>query len=221
MILIIRGHIRQSFDDDRLYKFIYNLTLVYKLKIYIHTWNIKQSQLSWRRLKPDTTEITPDVIIAYFKNISHLIQHIIIEDDKYVNLIGNTYGRINNGPCPIKGWKFYWHGQYKIIEYIRQHETMENEIIVNTRFDIFNNSNKINESVLFNVLRKYKHIKFQKNMFINNLPVKGVDNVIVGNINTQYKLIQSFHFNLDNLIIKLPKTVNQEKLVYYLNELIF
>ena len=44
-------------------------------------------------------------------------ENIIIDDDATIQLIGNLNGNINNGPMPIIGWKNYWYGKYKIIEY--------------------------------------------------------------------------------------------------------
>jgi len=59
---------------------------------------------------------------------------ITYADDSKINLIGNLYGNINNGPMPIIGWKNYWYGKYKIINYL--HENIENKVkLLNAAID--------------------------------------------------------------------------------------
>ena len=51
MILVIRGHIRNSFETKELYNFIEELYNIYPdLKIFIHTWNIFANSVSWRNI---------------------------------------------------------------------------------------------------------------------------------------------------------------------------
>ena len=74
MYLIIRGHIRNSFNNKDLYMFVkelYNLDL--SLEIYIHTWNIVQNNISWRNVNNIKTIISADKIIEYFGELSKLI----------------------------------------------------------------------------------------------------------------------------------------------------
>ena len=52
MIIVLRGHIRQSFKNELLYRFIKYICLHYdNVEIYIHTWNIVQNGLSWRKIE--------------------------------------------------------------------------------------------------------------------------------------------------------------------------
>jgi hypothetical protein len=59
MILILRGHIRDSFDNNNLYELIKS---IYEkngdLMIYIHTWSIFQNNLSWRKMDNIFIEVT-------------------------------------------------------------------------------------------------------------------------------------------------------------------
>ena len=82
IIIILRGHIRNSFDDDKLYNLIKKISLNYKIFIFIHTWNIQQSSISWRKVDQINNIITPDTINNYFKDLVPLIKNIIIDDDK-------------------------------------------------------------------------------------------------------------------------------------------
>ena len=67
MIIVLRGHIRNSFDDTQIYNFISYLSNTHNIKIYIHTWSIKQNNISWRQIKNDFTEINEEYIYNYFK----------------------------------------------------------------------------------------------------------------------------------------------------------
>lgn len=225
MIIIIRGHIRNSFNDDRLHNMIRVLSLMADIKIYIHTWNVFQSSLSWRKIQEDKRETNKRLICEYFGEMTQYIKHIIIDDDTKIELNGKTDGFINGGPCPIKGWKNYWYGQYRIIDYIKNesitNESLIFEPILNTRFDLFSNSNNIVPQIVTKFARAYKDKQFQKNEFLSKQACNGIDNLFIGNLFTQHKLISNFHYNLDNLVKQLPHTINQERLVFYLNEILF
>lgn len=224
MILILRGHIRNSFDDTRLCRFVERMIVVYpNLKIYIHTWNIIQNNLSWRHMNTDYTTVTEQMIRKYFNSVKRHIKKIIIDDDSRVQILGRTVGKVSKTNTPIKGWKNYWAGQCRMIEYIsNETNTNQDEIIINTRLDLLNNSNNINVIYLFDFLKNIKiNTKLTRNRFLEDKPVSGIDNFIIGNLHTQYKLITNFHYNLDNLLNLLPQVRQQEHLVFYLNKKIF
>ena len=56
IILIIRGHIRTSFDNENLYTLVKNISKNYNLSIYIHTWNKVSNSISWRKIEENNTE---------------------------------------------------------------------------------------------------------------------------------------------------------------------
>ena len=76
MIIIIRGHIRKSFNDDRLHNMIKILSLMTEIKIYIHTWNIVQSSLSWRKIEADNRETNKKMICDYFGEMKELVEDV-------------------------------------------------------------------------------------------------------------------------------------------------
>jgi hypothetical protein len=216
-ILIIRGHIRNSFKTEQLYNFInkiYNLNP--NLKIFIHTWNIFCNNLSWRKINPNYNIVTEELIKAYFKNLSFLIEDIIIDDDSNIKLIGDITGKICK--ASKKGWKNYWYGKFRIIQHIKNKNIHEDTIIINTRFDILNNSFNLPENKLLELVRKSGGIKFTKNMFLESSFYYGIDNFYVGNINTMYNLIYQFNHNLDEILNSNRfKIRGQEHLICYVN----
>ena len=222
MIIVIRGHVRNSFETNQLYNFIEELHNVYPdLKIFIHTWNIFANNISWRNIDVNSAQVNEERINNYFGKLSNCIKHIIIDNDKDIKLIGNLVGTINNGPMPIIGWKNYWYGKYKIIDYIYNEEKYDEETVVNLRFDLFSNSNNFDKNLIIDFIKKNNEINFTKNQFLFDYEANGIDNIYIGNINTMYKLTNNFFYELDDILCKNNNTRNQERLVYRINEQIF
>lgn len=193
MILVIRGHLRNAFDNTNFYNLIND---IYKmnpdLKIFIHTWNVYSCSTSWRKIQENNTLVTKMVIYNYFNDLKHLIKHIMIDDDTKIELIGNLNGKIKYTLMPIIGWKNYWYGKYKIIEYIHNNEYNRNETLVNLRFDILSNSNSFLKGQLLDFIRNNIGITFSKNNFIFSEQHRGIDNIYIGNVDTMYKLSKYF-----------------------------
>lgn len=224
LIIIIRGHIRDSFDNDNLYKYILNLSINYKLYIFIHTWNIKSNNISWRSIKENYEEITEEIIINYFKNIN--LEKIFIDNDNYISLIGNIDGYIKTTLMPIKGWKNMWFGIYKINEYILNnlinYNLDVNTYCLNIRFDYFTNStiNQYNINDL-NYLYNFtsNDIQFMKNSVSKNIPY-GIDNIYFGKFYKIFYTAKIFNFNLDDIIKYYDYIHAQEILVFDLQKYI-
>jgi hypothetical protein len=93
----------------------------------------------------------------------------------------------------------------------------KNEFVINCRFDIFCNSNNFDENEILNFIENNKNKIFIYNKFIQDKYCHGIDNIYIGNINTQYKLSNKFFFNLDNIDKKYYVIKHQEMLVYIEN----
>jgi hypothetical protein len=222
MLLVIRGHIRDSFKTKNLYNFIKAIYNLYpEIKIFIHTWNIFANNISWRNINKNNEIVDKSIIYKYFGDLNKCIQHIIIDDDSNIELYGNLIGTINNGPMPIIGWKNYFYGKHKIIKYIYDNKEYNNMNIINFRFDLFNNSNNFNQDLILNFIKLNMNVEINKNIFLFNDEIAGIDNIYIGNSYTMYILINLFHTDLDNILIHNKDTINQEKLVYRINEKIF
>lgn len=223
MILLLRGHIRDGFDDARLFFFVHNLSSKYDLKIYIHTWNIIQSNVSWRPMPINNKIVTNDLIYNYFGEVKHLIKQIIIEDDAKIDIIGNKTGRVCSSVCPLVGWKNMWYGKYQLINHIKSIIEDPNEIILNTRFDMHRCPfSHLNNNILPTIEQSINK-KITKNIFASNDEVKGIDNFYLGNFNTMYTLIEHFYKNLDDILEKqyYKHLTNQEFLVFRENNHLF
>ena len=238
-ILVLRGHVRLSFCNDGLYNFVKNIySRNPDLKIYIHTWNIIQNNVSWRQLNNSNIPVTKDTIYWYFKDLSHLIKHIIIDDDTKIELNGKTDGTVlPKVTGPLIGWKRFWYGKYKIMNYIHENLNLENknELIINCRFDVLYNPNSFKSEKILEFIDLNKHTVFYKNIFTDDcltneqdkhyigdtLLFYGIDNLYLGNIETQYTLAKHFNNNLDNIIDENKDVITQEYLVAIENEKLF
>jgi len=225
MIVLLRGHIRDSFSDNRLYDFINNVIKRSKnIEIYIHTWNIIQSNISWRSIPKKNIKVTEDMIKKYFKNNSSFIKKIIIDDDNTIELNGNTNGYIAGSDCPIIGWKNYWYGQHKIIDFINSNKELDKEkksFILNMRLDVFNNPHGFDENNIISFIKQYYNEPLTENKFMYEKFFLGCDNCFIGNVETMYKLTQYFHFNLDDILKKYKIIGHQEGLVMIENSVMF
>jgi len=227
MIFLIRGHLRTSLNTRKLYEFINEIVKTDKdLKIYIHTWNIYANNVSWRTIRENNSLVSEETIYKYFGELKKYIKHIIIDDDKKIELFGNIEGNISNGPAPLIGWKNYWYGKYTIIDYINNNIENKNETIVNFRFDLFGNSNSrhLNKENVIAFINKNKNKNYEKNIFFEDKEACGIDNIYIGDIKTMHSLTKKFHYELDEIFKtynKDNKKINQEKLVFRLNEDLF
>lgn len=224
MILIIRGHIRNSFNTKKLYNLVKEFHNIFPdLKIFIHTWNIFSNNISWRQINVNNEKVSEEIINHYFYDLNHLIEGIIIDDDSKIELIGNLNGKIGNSLTPIIGWKNYWYGKFKIIDHIYNREDIDNdEMVINCRFDLMENSNNFNQESIVDFIKNNKSVHFSKNIFLFNDEAHcGIDNIYVGNVNTMHKLSNVFVNELDEILNKNKNTSHQEFLVYRINSLLF
>jgi len=222
MILFLRGHLRRSFESRKLYELLKDIAESISpmpLDIYIHTWNIIQSTVSWRPLEQDDAAVTIDMIHTYFDDMASHIKHIIIDDDRNIVLKGNLEGCVGRSRAPLLGWKRYWYGQYHMMRYISTHADMA-DTIVNMRFDVLENSCSFTNEQVVNFVTTLKP-PFTKNVFLKDAEFTGCDNAYAGSTATMLRLVTHFHDKLD-LILKLEHRIQyQEFLVMKENTAIF
>ena len=223
MYIIIRGHIRNSFTTNELYNLIKYLSKNYKIKIYIHSWSIKQNNISWRPIENDFTIIDINFIKLYFKDLSKFIKKIIIEDDSNIKLNGNLEGKILSKKTYILGWKRYIYSQHKIIHYLYKKIKNKNNFLLNIRFDLFTNSYIFPCNEIIDFINKNYNKNHKKNIFLRDNECCGVDNIIIGTIKTNYKLMSFIHYNLDDILLykENENLQNPEFIIPRVNKLIF
>ena len=222
MILILRGHIRNAFTTPDLKIWVAAVhKLCPDLTIYVHTWNVFANTISWRHVPGNATRVTEKTITDYFQEVSPLIQHIMIEDDAHLPLIGNVVGKINNYMAPIKGWKNYWYGKYQIVHHVTHQPIHFQEMIINTRFDVMQIPfNPLTHDQMLSFIQENQGKVFTKNKFMYDEQHAGIDNLYVGNIHTMFQLTHHFYYHLDDILEKHHLDV-QENLVFVMNDELF
>lgn len=214
--LILRGHVRNGFDDNRMYEFVQYLDTLFDLQIYIHSWTVKQSSVSHRRLEQQNDLITNTHFEDYFKALSARIRHIDIENDEEIHLIGKVEGRMfpNGGSTPLIGWKRMIHGKFKMIQFVRNLKKDQSELVLDTRFDLFPVHDHLS---IFYKLDAHKFASdhanspIVKNVFCVNDDYKyGVDNMYFGSIQSCFELNYAFHHDLDTIVARNTDLINPE-----------
>lgn len=215
MILLLRGHIRNSFDDNNLYNLLTDISdQVGNLDIYIQTWNIFQSSISWREMEEDNMVVNENIIYNYFRNIN--IKNIIILDDSQIQLTGNVDGKIPSTTMPLRGWKNMWYGIYKGIKYIA--DNCSDDFVINMRFDVLNNSNSFLKNDVLSFVTKPKINEKSMEFVVKQRPILGLDNLFIGKASRMLLLCARFHFELDKVLFYYPIIKYQEFMFFFENK---
>jgi hypothetical protein len=215
MIIVLRGHIRQSFQTDDLYFFLKELYNINNFDLFIHTWSITASSLSWRTISEDLTPITKEIIYDYLKDLSHTVKLIIIDDETLCCLVGKIEGNVCSSLMPILGWKRYWCGQFRILDEMASLVINKEEAILNFRFDFLDNKFSALKEEYLAFFSKEKSSNFTKNIFLKDGCFYGLDNFYMGNYKTMYLSVREFHLNLDEILEKHKECKAQEFLFFY------
>jgi hypothetical protein len=199
--LLLRGHIRNSFENNRLNEFITFLFKKYGyFHIYIQTWkNIENKPgHSWRTVYDVKQEIKKKDIKNYFEK-KYLIKHIMILDDTMIDdeLEGDVCGIIPNTLANKKGWKYMWYGKFQIAKHI--YETKQKyDLVINTRFDIFSTRKK---QLMYN-LKPQADTKILNNILCSSFKYT-----------TIYEIFNSIILNY-----KLNKELNKDMIIFQFEE---
>lgn len=225
VILLLRGHVRNSFQDDKLLDFMYKMCTLYNVHIHIHTWNVYSSQLSWRDISNNNEAVSEDCILSYFQDIPYKSMKITVEDDARIQLQGDTSGNVFDTLLPKLAWKRMWYGVHKAMQSISTQDVSDSMVVINTRFDLFNNSNSFTSfHPLLNLIHSVikDTASYKTNWFLNDSTnLLGIDNFYVGSVATMNTLVTHFHTNLDHLCDLYPNLKYQEASVYYENMRLF
>ena len=231
--IILRGHVRDTFENSKLKDFILYLINEKKMNIdiYIGTWsNIEcKKNTSWRNINEKKELITEDKIKKYFSDeISNKYVKVIkIIDEKEIELVGDIEGKIYSTMMSKKGWKNMWYGKY-LISNIVYNSDLNYDSILNLRIDFFSPSHskrhigdfkrEITFDAIYNLMLNYNNN--DKLIFLNNYPSTGIDNLYIGNKFTILKIADLFHNNLDMILHDFKEDINHnhEKLVYVVSK---
>ena len=199
LIINIYGFSDTHLNTIILYEFLLELSKKIKIKIYIHTWNTSKN-----------------IIDYYFQglNVVSVIIDQTTEPITYESRYETNTKTIFSSNVSLSYWKLMWTSMYCSMNEIYKKED-DRTIILNMRFDI-------NYIFDINNLTDLRQNKFTKNIFLkDSTDLSGVDNPIIGDKNTLYKLISLFYNNLDNVSMFYSSFKVPEASIYYENNRIF
>lgn len=195
-IILLRGHIRKTFENNKLLDFFLKLKKLYYIDIYIHTWDVYSSKVSWREIEENLNIVTKELLYNYFNEIRQDIKHIIIDNDSNLPLIGSVDGNV--GGAPKRGWKNMWYGQYNMINYMKENITdYDNELIINMRFDLFDSYFSYEESLYIKKLHELYIDNHCRNEDLNINDIRTKMNELSGNIKFANELITDLNSKVD------------------------
>jgi hypothetical protein len=177
--------------------------------------------VSWRTIENDPTEITNDTIEAYFKDLYKFVREIIIEDDAEIELHGNIIGKLASSKTNLLGWKRYIYGQYRVIKHVYDTSDDKDEFLLNIRFDLFTNSYVFPYDEITEIVDNNYGINHTNNVFMREGFYCGIDNIIIGSVSTNYKLVSAIHFGLDYILDDNKSLQNPEFVVPIANDMIY
>ena len=220
--ILLRGHIRETFKNKRLFDFLKELCDRYTVRLYVHTWNVYSTNLSWRKIENIIVNVSILDIRTYLSGLNCEIMSIEIDDDSKIILIGDTTGNVFSTLLPKLAWKRMWYGINKTAQIINISED-PGTLIINTRFDLFNNScSQDKTDKLIRLIDDNLGVTLTENKFLyksDNLI--GVDNYYVGSPDVMSKISNNFHINLDDINRRYINIYFQEVSVFYENNVLF
>jgi len=211
-VLLLRGHIRNAFDDQRLLHFVRSLDV----DVYIHTWAETEAKSSWRPLdRSKVRMVTEAMIRSYFVGVK--LRSIVIENDEHGYLLGSQSGNV--GGIPKVAWKRMWLGMFQGMSEVRAAGA---DLVINMRMDNFqcwqSLKSGLDESAIVAKLDAVS--RGDDCPLIHGLNRHyGCDNVMIGAVDMLWRLVCKFHFDLDWILERnYSFTDNQEYLVICLLE---
>lgn len=215
--LIVRGHIRSSFDDQRLKGLVDKLQDIFDLTVYVQTWSVFQNSISWRRLEAIPREVRKSDIESY---LAVPIKSIQIIDDQSIKHIGNVEGNIGKTPCPIVGWKNMYYGMMAAASRAFYSEGPD-EVGMQMRFDILSNPFSPSEHEIIEFAnREYGALKDnpaddERIRFLRMRCFLGVDNMYMARVADMHRFISYMYYDMDRILHVHRRTIHQEHIAFH------
>ena len=196
--LVVRGHIRDAFANDRLARFLTRIASDHRMcvHLYVQTWDHwdASAHCSWRPLDDAYLDrrVTPDVLRAYLPIPTYGMRILRDDDAHFMNDIRNGGFQYDTAVS----MRFDFFGAYvsgrSLYDYGRPFSTDD---IVDW---IIHGASSDTQAV----------------SFLSDHACTGVDNCYMGPTRSLFTLCARFHFNLDSTCMEVGHEYNQEKMVF-------
>jgi len=132
-------------------------------KIFIHTWGIRQSSISWRMLHEDKTKVDEAAVREYFGDLGGFIESVLVDDDRELQVLGSREGNVASTACPVLGYKFMLYGMARAAEEAVR-LTGRDALVTQMRFDVFTNWSPAREDEVLDFMRlepsRWERVRF-------------------------------------------------------------
>lgn len=219
--LLVRGHERGTFGDAAFARYVGGLgdrlggALV---TAFVHTWAESEAKASHRPIDRSRVRAVSDRDVREYLDGSVDVAWVGVDDDSRISLPGSTEGRI--GGIPARPWKNMWYGKHRACSAIGA-SGVEFDAVVCVRVDIFSNMESrsyamINTASMDRAIRAALGCDDpEKIHFVREGTCPGIDNFYVGRPRAVTRLIDRFHYEMDDIRSRYPHVHHQEFLVYY------
>lgn len=215
--LILRGHVRSSFNDRKLFDLVAEISDRFETKIYAHTWNVVQNSISWREMAEVSEPVGEYAVRAYLSGFN--VRWVSVDNDGEIKHVGNTEGKIGRTPCPILGWKNMYWGLLKASGMVRNSEP-PGSVTVQTRFDLLSNPfSPSPQEVLEFLLREYEAVAAgggdERIRFLRMHCFLGVDNIYMATADDVFRFVSYMYYDMDRILHFHRGTIFQEHISFH------
>lgn len=241
LVLLLRGHIKHTLDQDNIKKIIMSLGTIYDLHVYICTWDCQYQDEFWaeqfkgkipsiysediKNSKHNNNLVTEEIVQEKLgKECMQYVREIQIFNQDQVDqqLVGDTDGFILRGKCKKKGWKRMWYQINHGLETIDDKHTGDT-MIVNMRLDLIETSQKLKDIFgrrmrpVVDPIGFINHVMNRDLRVNNNIHVCresiGGDNIYLSSVDAMKTITYWFAYHLDSILKTAPSNIKSQELL--------
>lgn len=215
--IALRGHVRDSLSDSRLRDLLGLMSHSFRLSVFVHTWNLQQNSLSWRKVEEVPNQIDEEAVRTYLGGLD--VESVEIGRDGFVNHPGNIEGTIGRTRCPVLGWKNMYYGKVRVCSLVSA-STPPEGVTMQMRFDLLSNPFSPKEEELLEFAkREFEALSVdpgdERIRFLRMHCFLGVDNVYMARIGEMSKFVSYMYYDMDRILVVHRGTVHQEHIAFH------
>lgn len=192
----------------------------FELNVYIQSWNIVQSGLSWRNVSEIQKEVKWELIKEYLEGVRLNIRHVDILDDSKIIHVGNTSGKIGMTPCPVLAWKNMYYGILVASSRVAANESPESTTM-QMRFDILSNPFSPSKKTIIDFANsqcEFINQRLDPSERIRFLKMEcflGMDNIYMAKTEDLIKFVSYMYYDMDRILHVHRGTIHQEHIAFH------
>jgi hypothetical protein len=207
--IMLRGHVRSSFDDNKLYNFLNLLTKEYNIDIYIYTFNVKNAGKIYKIQDREESGkiITEKDVKDYLRDLIEFTKEIIVDCNGTANLQNDKYiGNISKNK-----FLHMWNSIHNVIKIVKN-TNINYVYAINMRLDYFQLEDKFSKQISITQMKRLFYIDVIED-FIRN--IDKTQNFCLTNIVKKEK--EKEIFSNKNKLIKSSREKKEKNLKILLN----